>query len=392
MPHRWQWRYSFDGCRAQRPDRIGVDRAARGDACSHRSQLPRRDCERTASRGLEALELRARIDQVAGALARALPADFESAASIVEAAAADPMLGIWELWPVTVWVGGVGAADVDRAARLLALITPRCSGEFGVRPLIDADPQRMLATLLEWARSSDDHIRRLASEGPRPLLPWAPRLTLTASDPGWALPVLDLLAEDASAYVRRSVANHLNDISKLDPGLAIATAQRWKHRDGDRLDSILRHGMRTLTRRGQRQALALVGLDPDAAVSVERLTATPETPRLGDTVEFEITLRSSARRPVATACGYVIEFARRSGRPSRKLFTLGTISLAPGQSIELRRRYVFRALSTRPYHPGTHAVEVMVNGRPRAHRVHAGPITRRVRSTVRCTVRRGRRR
>jgi len=326
----------------------------------------RREFERAAVRRIGALELKARIDQVAAALATCLPPDFAAASAIVEAGLSDDGLGVWELWPVTVWVGAAGTGRIDRAAQLLALLTGRCSGEFGVRPLIEADPERMRAILLDWGGAQDEHVRRLASEGPRPLLPWALRLTLTAADPTWGVPILDLLIDDPTVYVRRSVANHLNDIAKLDRAVALSVAQRWKERGGEHVHSILVHGLRTLTRQGDRVALSLVDLDLDAAIEVERLIVLPQAVRVGEQVTIDLALRSDERQPVAAACGYVLEFARASGRPARKLFTLGTLSLAPSEVLEFRRSYTFRPLSTRTYHPGPHAVEIVVNGQSRA--------------------------
>ena len=216
--------------------------------------------------------------------------------------------------------------------------------------------------MTEWTQSDDEHVRRLASEGSRPLLPWAPRLTLTASYPGWARPIINTLVDDPSGYVRRSVANHLNDISKLDRELANAIGSDWKRRDTAKIEWILGRGLRTLVKSGDLEALALLGLDPDAAITAEGLSVVPTTARIGHSTTFDFVVRSRARAPVPIACGYVIEFARPNGRVSRKLFTLGTISLAPEDPVAFRRRYLFRPLSTRAYHPGAHAVEVLVNG------------------------------
>jgi 3-methyladenine DNA glycosylase AlkC len=325
----------------------------------------------SALAGLERLELKARIGQVAKALSARLPDGFDAAAAVVERAVDDPELGVWELWPVTVWTGDAGVGEVERAAALLARVTARASGEFGLRPLIDAEPERMRLVLLEWAGSRDEHLRRLASEGSRPLLPWAPQLAVSRTDPGWAVAVLDRLTDDQSAYVRRSVANHLNDISKLDRELALATARRWRAGGGERTPEVLAHGLRTLTRRGDREALELTGLDPGAEIEVERLSVRPRTVRVGEAVEVEVALRCAGSRSQRADCAYAIEFARPKGRSSRKLFKLGTIELGPGDRATLARRYVFRPLRTRPYHPGRHAIEVLVNGEPRGRATFA---------------------
>lgn len=319
-----------------------------------------------AGRGLRQLELKARIAQIAAALAAALPDSFERAAVITERAIADPELKTWELWPVTVWVGDAGTGDVPRAAEVLALITPRMSAEFGVRPLIDADPEAMRGFLTEWVAAEDEHLRRLASEGPRPLLPWAPRLAVNRDNPGWGLDLLDPLIDDPSEYVRRSVANHLNDIGKLDRDLAIATANRWQEAGGERTPRLLKHGLRTLLKAGDADALGIAGFDPAAKIEVERLALARNALAAEETLGFDVALRSAAREPQAAAIGYAIEFARPSGRRSRKVFKLADVSLDPGELVEYRRRYTFRPLSTRSYHAGTHALEIVINGRAAA--------------------------
>src|SRR5687768_3842006 len=193
--------------------------------------------ERLALAGLDALELKARAMQVADALEATLPADFADAAAAVETALA-PMgpaegdddtprpagagLSGWIGWPLGEFVarrGVVDAAHAARALQALHALTQRFTAEFAIRPLLLAHPGLVFATLQRWTHDPSPHVRRLVSEGSRPRLPWGLQLRPLIADPRPTLPLLRALQDDPSAYVRRSVANHLNDIAKDHPAL-----------------------------------------------------------------------------------------------------------------------------------------------------------------------------
>lgn len=179
------------------------------------------------------LRLRERADLLSDALLADLPGDLDSLGATVRAAAAGhlPFDG-WLIWPVTNAVAtravaeGTGRA-VDTALDLLADLTGRLSAEFALRVLLNHELDRTLDRIAGWTGSPDVDVRRLASEGTRPYLPWATRVGALLARPEATLPILDMLYRDDSAYVRRSVANHLNDLSRHAPALAVDTAARW---------------------------------------------------------------------------------------------------------------------------------------------------------------------
>ena len=177
------------------------------------------------------------------------------------------------------------------AVKLLEHVTPTVSAEFAVRPFIDKNPAAMKRVLRRWARSKDPHVRRLASEGTRPRLPWAPRLTATKDDPSWALFVLEILRDDPSESVRKSVANHLNDICKMDPDLGLVTAEHWVEDGGTNVTWVVRHGLRTLIKRGDHQALKLLGADARARVEIEALKLKRRRIRVGEDLDFSFRIR-----------------------------------------------------------------------------------------------------
>jgi 3-methyladenine DNA glycosylase AlkC len=228
---------------------------------------------RKAASRLDGLGLRERSDLVRDALLNDLPKDYAAFGQAVRAALADPEFTGWMIWPVTSATSARALEDgsgeaFDSALALLADLTPRLTAEFGIRPLLDADLGRALPIVLTWTKHPDEHVRRLASEGTRPLLPWAKRVRAIIEDPAATVPVLDVLHRDESEYVRRSVANHLNDISRRDPDLAAAVASRWLQADPGTLP-LVRHAMRTLIKQGHPEALALLGFAPPDGLTVD---------------------------------------------------------------------------------------------------------------------------
>jgi 3-methyladenine DNA glycosylase AlkC len=332
-----------------------------------------------ASRGLDALEFKARAMQICDALEATLPADFGNAAATLEAALAPPVegeqmagLGLgeqglagWILWPVGEYVARRGQADPERALAALHAITQRFTAEFAIRPFIVAHPALAFATLQRWAGDPSHHVRRLVSEGSRPRLPWGLQLKALIADPSPTLPLLAALQDDPSEYVRRSVANHLNDIAKdhpavvadwLDRHLPQATAQR---------KALLRHASRTLIKQGDARVLGAWGIGRPLRGSAT-LALSSARVSVGEHVVISVQLASRAARPQALAIDYGVHHVKADGRTSAKVFKGWTVELPPRGSLELRKTHSMRVVTTRRYHPGRHAVTLQVNGRVEA--------------------------
>lgn len=327
---------------------------AQGDGFAHDRFL------RAAAEGLGPLELKARVAHVAAALAAHLTGPFSAAAERVEGAVSTG--GPWssfDLWPVQHWAMVAGLDHPSRALPLIARVTRHFSGEFAVRPFIDRDPVAMAATLAAWAADPDEHVRRLASEGSRPRLPWGPKLTVPA---GWALGVLDALRDDPAEYVRRSVANHLNDVSHLDPDLALATARRWLVTPSEHTPRMVRHALRTLIKRGHPEALGLVGADTRAAVTVEDFSVAPTEVEIGAGVVLTLRVRSEEAEATRVVMDYRVGYLGASG-VNPKTFKWTTLDLAPGERATLTKRQHFRDVSIRTHRPGAHTITVLVNGK-----------------------------
>ncbi|MEW2634566.1 DNA alkylation repair protein [Streptomyces sp. NPDC048389] len=324
----------------------------------------------TALRGcgarLDGLTFSGRVAAVKEAVLADLPDDYPGFAAALRAALRHPGFVGWMTFPVNEAVAERALAHgvFEPALGLLADLTPLLTAESAVRPFLRHDLHRALRTILPWTDHPDPHLRRLASEGTRPRLPWATRLPELVTDPSPALPVLDSLYRDSSEYVRRSVANHLNDISRDHPETAVATASRWLADPAATTPALVRHGLRTLVKAGHPQALALLGHDHDAAVDVTGPDVrTPDVPSGGHLV-FAYEVTNTGSQAADLMIDYVVHHRKANGTLSPKVFKLTTRTLAPGERWSQVRRHSFRPISTRRYHPGLHRVQLQVNGRP----------------------------
>lgn len=325
--------------------------------------------------GLDGLELKARAMQIADALEATLPSDFLHAADLIEAALGPPGKGDelsglrtsdaglagWICWPLGEFVARRGLAQPARALQALHALTQRFTAEWALRPLLLKYPERVFATLEQWTRDASAHVRRLVSEGSRPRLPWGLQLKPLIVDPRPCLPLLEALIDDPSAYVRRSVANHLNDIAKDHPGLLAEFVARHLPEAGAQRRQLLRHGCRTLIKQGDARILQLFGLGKYLAGQLQLKLGRPAVV-IGAALEFELQLRSSVAHTQALVIDYVIHHQRANGSSSPKVFKGWRLQLAPGAPVQLNRRHSFRPITTRKYFAGSHRIEVMVNG------------------------------
>jgi 3-methyladenine DNA glycosylase AlkC len=322
------------------------------------------DRTRACADALDGLTFSGRVAAVRDAVLADLPNGFGPFADVLRAALRDPGFTGWMIWPVAESVGVRGIGVFEPALELLRELTPRLTAEGAVRPFLMADQERALAVLAGWTDDPDHHVRRLVSEGTRPRLPWAPRLPALIADPRPAVPLLDALYRDESEYVRRSVANHLNDIGRDHPEVAVVTAARWLAEPVETTERVVRHGLRTLVKSGHPGALALLGHAPDLPVVVDGPTVTLDRIRVGDHLEFTYAVTNAHDRPASVVIDYVIHHVKANGGRTPKVFKLVTRSLGPGETWRATRRHSFRPISTRRYHAGTHAVGIQVNGRP----------------------------
>ncbi|MFO7321578.1 MAG: DNA alkylation repair protein [Chloroflexota bacterium] len=310
----------------------------------------------------EARELKARMRHMTVCLRAFLPDDYRSALAILRALEPPPDRYRLALLVLPDFVEVYGLADWDASIAALEQFTQQSTAEFAVRPFIIADQPRMMEQMLRWAGHENEHVRRLASEGCRPRLPWGVALPALKRDPTPILPVLERLKNDESEYVRRSVANNLNDIAKDNPDIALATLRRWNREHGEGVRWVVAHGLRTLVKEGNRDALALLGYEADGGFALNDLTVTPDTVRVGENITLRFAVENRAGAPLNLMIDYIIHHARANGKRSPKVFKLTKRTLAPGERVEIRRQHSFRPVTTRRYYAGEHVAEIQING------------------------------
>lgn len=314
----------------------------------------------TASDGLDALSIMERVRHIADALHGALPDDYGATLDTLRAMAPRLTHGFQAI-AITEVVARQGLDDFDRSMAALADLTRFGSAEFAIRPFLAADTARALETMEGWTASEDEHVRRLASEGARPRLPWAARVPALKADPTRAAPILEALKADPAIYVRKSVANHLNDIAKDRPDWLLDRLASWPQ-DDERTVWIIRHALRTLIKKGDPAALALIGVGHGAAVAVRRFAVEPVTVGLGQRVVITADLVSESPDDQPLVVDYRIHYARPGGKSAPKVFKLKSFTLDAHDTAALSIAQTIRDFTTRRHHPGSHRVELIVNG------------------------------
>ncbi|HSO27488.1 MAG TPA: DNA alkylation repair protein, partial [Anaerolineales bacterium] len=225
-------------------------------------------------------------------------------------------------------------------------------------------PERALVYVHRWAEDENEWVRRLASEGTRPRLPWAMNLPKFQADPEPVLAVLEKLKADESETVRRSVANNLNDISKDHPERMLAVCESWYGQSAP-TNRIVKHACRSLLKAGHPRALRLFGFASPDKVSVANLQVTPYALAIGDELSFSFDLEVAGEEPVQVRLEYAIDFVKARGQTSRKVFMIFEKSLPPGRSL-FEKKHSLIERTTRKHYPGLHRLTILANGEPQA--------------------------
>ncbi|MCB1227229.1 MAG: DNA alkylation repair protein [Verrucomicrobiales bacterium] len=309
--------------------------------------------------GLEARSLMERLHQAAVAVEAALPGSYRKQVAVLKKLAPQVEHGFVSIF-LCDFVATFGREDVEFSLEALRYLTTFGSAEFAVRPFLAEFPQQTMAIVQGWVADENEHVRRLASEGTRPRLPWGMRLTHLVRDPSPCAPILEALKDDESLYVRKSVANHLNDISKDHPEWVLKRLENWDLNQ-ERQRWIARQACRTLIKRGDPRALRLLGFGGKAKVDAA-LEASPQSLRLGDTLVLEARIRSTSRSTQRLAVDYVVHYVKARGGVFEKVFKWSEIELAAGAEVRLTKRQTLRDFTTRRHHAGLHRVELQVNG------------------------------
>ena len=323
-----------------------------------------------AVRGLDELELLDRARHIASALADSLPEYPEAVEILLRSLgpehAKDELVGVgmepFFYMPHSIFVAERGLDHFELSMRAQYELTKRFSAESSIRPYIAKYPERTFALLQEWASDSNAHVRRLVSEGTRLRLPWASRVAWLDANPRRVLELLERLKDDHTTLVRRSVANNLNDMSKVHGSIMIETCARWLEGATAERRALVEHALRSSMKRRDPDALRLLGYGGRARVELTQIRFDPPRVQIGGRVELCFVLRSRSSEPQELLVDLAVHFVKAGGRTSPKVFKLTRAVLQPRESIELKKSVSLAVHSTRMPRPGRHAVDVVVNG------------------------------
>jgi 3-methyladenine DNA glycosylase AlkC len=308
--------------------------------------------------GAEEMELMARMRHATTCLKETLPKSYTKAIAILRKAA--PTVKGWEAMCLPDYAAMYGLDQQKTSLKALETFTRYSTSEFGVRPFLIRDAEPVMEWMTQLAGSRNHHLRRFASEGCRPRLPWAMAIPEFKSDPGLIFPILERLKSDPSEYVRKSVANNLNDISKDHPGLVLKLCKKWQGASAE-TDWIIKHGCRTLLKAGDREAMRLFGFADPKRVDVTRMRLSPRSAAIGDAVSFHCSMQVGGRKPQLIRLEYAVYYQKKTKKITKKVFKISEKIYKPGE-YEIRRNQSFADMSTRKHAPGKHDIAVIING------------------------------
>nr|WP_315479833.1 DNA alkylation repair protein [uncultured Rhodoferax sp.] len=320
--------------------------------------------------GYEALALMPRGKHMARALQRHLPQDYAQALPIVLASAEQPhgrdpslSLASFLYLPHTVFVAEFGLGHFELSMQAQHALTQRFTAEFSIRHYLQQHQDATLERLMAWTRDPSDHVRRLVSEGSRPRLPWASRLPAFQRDPAPVLALLEQLKDDPALYVRRSVANNLNDIGKDHPTLLADTATAWLQGATPDRRWIVQHALRTAVKRGEAGALAALGFGASANVVISQPRIAPQRAVVGGTLAVAFDVTNSTAQPQQVLVDFAVHYVKANGQTRAKVFKLKTLDLAPHETQRVGKKISLAEMTTRKHYPGQHQVDAIINGR-----------------------------
>jgi 3-methyladenine DNA glycosylase AlkC len=316
---------------------------------------------RLASLDLDGLSIMQRLRRIAESLGAVLPQDFAKSVAILKKLAPRLNHGFVAI-VLPEFVALFGQDHFKASMDALSAFTRFGSAEFAIRHFLRRDFPRTLAVMEQWAHDENEHVRRLASEGSRPRLPWSARLDALIADPSHTRVILETLKSDESETVRRSVANHLNDITKDHPAWALDLLSSWSMKD-PRTAWIVRHALRSLIKKGDPRALALIGATGRPRVRVDAFAVKPRKVKLGGSTSLSCALASTARESQSLVVDYAVHYVKKSGKASRKVFKLKQLKLEPRETLAISRKIAVRNFTTRVHYAGRHEVELLVNGK-----------------------------
>jgi 3-methyladenine DNA glycosylase AlkC len=313
---------------------------------------------------LQQLELKERVLLITRHLKENLPSDYTKALVILIDSMEEGDLKGFELWPYSEYISQFGLDHFDESMKAMYILTQRFTSEFAVRNFVIKDHKRVLKYFNKWINDKNVHVRRWISEGTRPLLPWAQKIPLFVMDPLHTLLLLDKLKFDPDLYVRKSVANHLNDISKNHPQVVIEMLRLWRKdvpsEHEEKLNWITRHSLRTLIKKGEPASFKLLGVNNNPEIKVTKLVLNQKKFRLHETLAFSFEVESLRKQKLII--DYSLGFQKANGKMVDKVFKLKTVEMEDGDKARLSKKHSLKPITTMKYYSGVHALKIQING------------------------------
>ena len=322
--------------------------------------------ERRSLRGIESLEFNDRVKQFSEALHHTLPESYPLAVGILveslpEEASAASITDGWLQWPLGQFIADYGTSHFKQSMKAMIELTQRFSSEFAVRPFVEQYPEQTFEYLLKNTKHRSEHVRRWCSEGVRTRLPWGSKLHNVIAAPAPVFKILDALIDDESLYVRKSVANNLNDLAKDHPQKVLKKCRAWQKKESTHRSWIIRHGLRSLIKQGDPEALALTGFSKPEKLKTQ-LSVTPDSIRVNQSVALQLVVENGSKHSQNLMIDYVVHYVRKNNVVNEKVFKWKTLVLEAGCSVTIDKAHPMKQTTVRALYSGVHKLEVQVNG------------------------------
>ena len=312
----------------------------------------------------EEKELKQRMRHIASTAKNHLPGTYKEQVQliiqIIERTKANNIKAGFEYMFLPDFIEQYGLNDLKTSLQAMEEITKFTSCEFAIRPFLLKHPDEVMAQMLKWSKHPHPHVRRFSSEGCRPRLPWTLAIPSLKKDPSPIFPILENLKADESLFVRKSVANNLNDIAKDHPEAVVKIVKNWKGFSKE-TDWIIKHGCRTLLKKAHPSTYELFGLNSAAACEISNLKLTQTKLAIGDRLGFSFQLKTGKEQS-KLRLEYAVYYAKAAGKQSRKIFQIGENIYQPGQVFQFKKEQRFQDFTTRKHYPGKHKLAIVVNG------------------------------
>ncbi len=320
-----------------------------------------------STRNLNKLEMKQRVDQITENLNSHLSGGYKKKIATLEKTIKSSKnpdgLSGFLLWPYSNFVEVYGLDYFEESIRALKSITIAFTAEFGIRQFLIKDPRRTYEVLEKWVSHSNEHVRRLVSEGTRPNLPWGKKVPNIKDHLNKNIKLLNKLKNDESEYVRKSVANHMNDIGWIDPKLAIKTLTSWHKGASKETHWVIKHALRNLLKQGNKDALKLMGYNPNAKVGISSVSLSPKKIKEGDRFNLQFSVKNETSKNQPLMIDYIIHYPKANGSLNPKVFKLKTVDLEGNGTLEVKKSIHFKKVTTRKHYTGKHYLEVQINGK-----------------------------